>query len=68
MTYSAYSDQRRARNSSAVSPCSLIGFSSPSPSVAAVVPESERDESASDDSWNMVSNADLSFVSVDLCT
>ena len=63
--HSAYRDHSKARNSSAVSPCRRIGLSSLSPSVANVTLDSERDESVSDDSWNIVSNADLSLVNVD---
>ena len=67
-THSAYRAHSKARNSSAVSPCSRIGLSSLSPSCEAVMLESERAESVSPESWNIVSKADLSFVRTDRCT
>ena len=36
--------------------------------MAIVTLDSERDESVSDDNWNIVSNADRSLVNVDRCT
>ena len=40
-THKAYNDHNRALNSSAVSPCNLIGLSSLSPSAATVTLESD---------------------------
>ena len=45
-----------------------MGLSSLSPSCAAFMLESDRAESVSLESWNMVSKADLSFVSTERCT
>jgi hypothetical protein len=66
-TYKAYKAHKRARNSCAVSPWSLIGLSSLSPSGPAVtlVLELER---RSESRENILSKVDLSFVSVDLWT
>jgi hypothetical protein len=60
--YSAYNAHNNALNSSAVSPCSLIGLSSLSPSGATDMLESD-DGDRSEGRENIVSNVDLSFLS-----
>ena len=68
-TYSAYNAHKRDLNSSAVSPWSLIGLSSLSPSGPTVTPELlEVLERRSESRENMLSNVDFSFVKAERCT
>jgi len=67
-TYRAYKAHRSARNSCAVSPWSLIGLSSLSPSGPAVTLDVLVLERRSESRENILSKVDLSFVNVDLWT
>ena len=68
-TYSAYNAHKRDLNSSSVSPWSLIGLSSLSPSGPTVTPKLlEVLERRSESRENMFSNVDFSFVKAERCT